>query len=133
MREIVHLQAGQCGNQIGAKRMPRSYGSVPFQSSQVASRALFDAAAPECFGGEVSEALKRTQYAPMHGASEVRCAGRVRSLADRFVSVTGGSRDRARNLIRSTSSDRGPIGSSISSLNRRREETPSMGLLRRKF
>ena len=33
MREIVHLQAGQCGNQIGAKVSQFCFSSISFFSS----------------------------------------------------------------------------------------------------
>ena len=38
MREIVHLQAGQCGNQIGAKVSGKEAAPPPFTSAQLSSQ-----------------------------------------------------------------------------------------------
>ena len=37
MREIVHLQAGQCGNQIGAKVREILYYRIFYRDSQISA------------------------------------------------------------------------------------------------
>lgn len=49
MREIVHLQAGQCGNQIGAKVSKAVFVFLTTVSSYFGANAVIFAAGGRCF------------------------------------------------------------------------------------